>query len=66
MTDFTSNADTIAESISAVYERKSNKVTSITSNSTNTQYPTAKAVYDYIDSVINEYGDWIIWGGLYE
>lgn len=31
-------------------EDKSNKVTSITSSSTNTQYPSAKAVYDHINT----------------
>jgi len=33
------------------FEIKSNKVTSISSSSTNTQYPSAKAVYDYIQSL---------------
>ena len=32
-------------------EDKSNKVTSLNSNSTNTQYPSAKCVYDYIQSL---------------
>lgn len=32
-------------------ENSSNKVTSISSSSTNTQYPSAKAVYDYIESL---------------
>lgn len=32
-------------------ENTSNKVTSISSSSTNNQYPTAKAVYDYIQSL---------------
>lgn len=32
-------------------EDKSNKVTSISSSSTNTEYPSAKAVYDYIQSL---------------
>lgn len=31
-------------------EDKTNKVTSISSESTNTQYPSAKAVYDFVDS----------------
>lgn len=30
------------------FESKTNKVTSISSSSTNTEYPTAKAVYDTI------------------
>lgn len=33
-------------------ESTSNKVTSISSSSTNTQYPSAKAVYDMIDSKV--------------
>ena len=32
-------------------EQTSNKVTTISSESTNTQYPGAKAVYDYIESL---------------
>lgn len=32
-------------------EDKSNKVTSISANSTDTQYPSAKCVYDYIQSL---------------
>ncbi len=31
------------------YEQTSNKVTSISSSSTNTQYPSAKSVYDYVE-----------------
>ena len=31
------------------YEQTSNKVTSISSTSTDTEYPSAKCVYDYID-----------------
>lgn len=37
-------------------ERKSNKVTSIDSESTDTQYPSAKAVYDYIQSLLYDGG----------
>lgn len=33
-------------------EDASNKVTSLTSSSTNTQYPSAKAVYDYVGDVV--------------
>ena len=44
--------DTIVASlknaIEAVFEQKSNKVTSISSSSTDTQYPSAKCVYDAI------------------
>lgn len=36
----------------ATYQKKSDLVTSITSSSTNTQYPSAKAVYDYFSSMI--------------
>ena len=36
----------------AFYERKSNKVTSMTSSSTDTQYPSAKCVYDTIQDAI--------------
>lgn len=35
-------------------EDKTNKVTSISSQSTNEQYPSAKAVYDYIDTTITQ------------
>jgi hypothetical protein len=35
-------------------EDNSNKVTSISSSSTNDQYPSAKAVYDYIDDLIGD------------
>ena len=38
-------------------ENSSNKVTSLSSNSTDTQYPSAKAVYDYIDSEITSIAD---------
>ena len=34
------------------YEQTSNKVTSLSSASTNTQYPSAKAVYDHVDSIV--------------
>ena len=33
------------------YEQNTNKTTTISSSSTNTQYPSAKAVYDYIQSL---------------
>ena len=33
------------------YEHNTNKTTTISSNSTNAQYPSAKAVYDYIQSL---------------
>ena len=35
-------------------EDASNKVTSLTSSSTNTQYPSAKAVYDYVGDVVGD------------
>lgn len=37
---------------SQVKEDSSNKVTSLSSSSTNTQYPSAKCVYDYIENLI--------------
>lgn len=37
-------------------EDKSNKVTSISSSSTNTQYPSAKGVYDYVETKIGDIG----------
>lgn len=48
------NGTTTRFSVSALVsglENTSNKVTSISSSSTNTQYPSAKAVYDYISSL---------------
>lgn len=45
------NGTTRAFSISSIaLERQSNKVTSLSSSSTNTQYPSAKAVVDYVES----------------
>ena len=35
-------------------ENASNKVTSLTSSSTDTQYPSAKAVYDYVGDVVGD------------
>lgn len=43
-------ADTAIQDVSGK-EDKTNKVTSISSSSTNTEYPSAKAVYDYIQSL---------------
>ena len=40
-------------------ENTSNKVTTISSSSDNTQYPGAKAVVDYIDSIIGDINDYI-------
>lgn len=34
-------------------EKKSNKVTSLSSSSTDTQYPSAKCVYDELETKIN-------------
>ena len=34
------------------YEHQGNKVTTISSSSRNTQYPSAKAVYDYVNSLV--------------
>ena len=38
-------------------EDVTNKITSITASSTDTQYPSAKAVYDYIEELENIIGD---------
>ena len=38
-------------------EDKTNKTTTINENSTNTQYAGAKAVYDYVSSVVGDIGD---------
>lgn len=38
-------------------EDTTNKVTSITASSTNTQYPSAKCVYDEIDGIADMIGD---------
>ena len=40
-------------------EDNANKTTTLSSSSTNTQYPSAKCVYDYIDEVIGEAIDYI-------
>lgn len=40
-------------------ENTSNKVPTISSSSDNTQYPSAKAVVDYIDSIIGDINDYI-------
>ena len=45
-----SNLDATGNAVLAAKEDKSNKITTITSSSTNTQYPSAKAVYTYADS----------------
>ena len=41
---------------SGALQDTSQKVTSITSSSTNNQYPTAKAVYDYVSGIVGEIG----------
>lgn len=38
----------------SIYELISNKTTSLTSSSTDTQYPSAKCVYDYIDTIVGD------------
>ena len=38
-------------------ENTSNKVTSISNSSTNVQYPSAKAVYDYVEGLNEIVGD---------
>ena len=52
MTNKTVRVDLDAWLSSKGKEDTSNKVTSISSSSTNTQYPTAKAVHDYVDDLI--------------
>lgn len=46
-----STNQTNIQTLNSNKEDKSNKVTSVSSASTNTQYPSAKAVYDYIQSL---------------
>ena len=41
-------------SLLADKEDKTNKTTSLTSSSTDTQYPSAKCVYDYIDTIVGD------------
>ena len=41
--------------ISSTYETKSNKITEITEESTDTQYASAKAIRDYVTNKINDY-----------
>ena len=43
----------LKDSIEAVFEKKSNKVTSLSSSSTDTQYPSAKCIYDLIGDAID-------------
>ncbi len=53
---FTNDSGYITSSALTGYEQTSNKVTSISSSSTDTQYPSAKCVYDIvgdIESAIN-------------
>lgn len=53
-----SNFITVHQDISGK-ENTSNKVTAISLSSDNTQYPSAKAVVDYIDSIIGDINDYI-------
>ena len=46
-------ADSAVQDVSGK-EDTSNKVTSISSSSTNTEYPSAKGVYDYVETKIGE------------
>jgi hypothetical protein len=48
---FTNDSGYITSSALTGYEQTSNKVTSISSSSTNTQYPTAKCVYDIVGDI---------------
>lgn len=50
--DMAESIDTVLDDIDLEgYEKTSDKVTTISSTSTNEQYPSAKAVYDYIQSL---------------
>ena len=42
----------IDETNTNVYELLANKVTSLSSSSTNTQYPSAKCVYDHVAAIV--------------
>ena len=56
MADISSMTTTGGQTVNlkdASAERSGNKVTTITASSTDTQYPTAKAVYTLFNSVIN-------------
>lgn len=48
---FTNDSGYITSSALNGYEQTSNKVTSISSSSTNTQYPSAKCVYDIVGDI---------------
>jgi hypothetical protein len=48
---FTNDSGYITSSALTGYEQTSNKVTSISSSSTNTQYPSAKCVYDIVGDI---------------
>ena len=50
--NYSTEATGVANAIDAVCEKKSNKVTSLSSSSTDTQYPSAKCVHDAIDAAI--------------
>lgn len=49
--DLTNDSGYITSSALTGYEQTSNKVTSISSSSTNTQYPSAKCVYDIVGDI---------------
>lgn len=50
--DMAESIDTVLDNIDLDgYEQTTNKITTISSTSTNEQYPSAKAVYDYIQSL---------------
>lgn len=58
--DYSADADVVGDATDAVYEAKSNKVTSLSSTSTNTVYPSGKAVVDYVEAVVGDIDDWIL------
>ena len=45
-------ASNLVPSASALFEKNANKTLTISSGSTDTQYPSAKAVYDHVDSIV--------------
>lgn len=44
----------VKTAIETSLEQKSNKVTSLSSSSTDTEYPSARCVYDFVDDVIGD------------
>ena len=58
-TEVQSAVDEVNDKLDNLFETKSNKVTSISSSSTDTQYPSAKAVYGMLNGLLGgNGGDW--------